>query len=147
VGTIPHPAPASNKNRLYLFGALAVVALAVAVFAIIKLTAGGPAATNANRPPATDAKPPAGMVQVKGGKFIMGTNDPGNAYYNEATPAHEEAVDDFLLDTKETTNEEYYQFVKASGRQAPSHWPGGEPDPSTNKLPVTNVSWDDANAY
>jgi formylglycine-generating enzyme required for sulfatase activity len=54
---------------------------------------------------------------------------------------------DFFLDMKEVTNEEYYQFIKASGRQPPSHWTGGEPDASISQLPVTNVSWDDANEY
>jgi serine/threonine-protein kinase len=137
----------SHRNRLYLLGGIAVAVVAVAIFILLKLTNNTSPATNANRVVTSDLKPPAGTVYVKGGKFTMGTNDPGDTYYDEATPAHIEEVQDFYLDTKETTNEEYYQFVKATGRRAPSHWQGGEPDPSINKLPVTNVSWDDAAAY
>ena len=133
-----------RRKKLYLYAGAGVVALAVLVFAIAKLLPSGTTTPSDRDSP---GRTPAGMVLVQGGKFLMGTNDPGEAKNNDATPAHEEEVTDFYMDVKEVTNAEYLAFIKSSGRQPPPHWIGGEPDPKLNTLPVTNVSWDDANAY
>ena len=56
---------------------------------------------------------PAGMVRVRGGKFqpfIPGLNLP------------EAAIDDFLIDRHEVTNEEYKKFVDAGGYQKRDLW-------------------------
>ena len=45
------------------------------------------------------------------------------------------------------TNEDYQRFVKETNHPAPLHWKEGEYEPGDSKLPVTDVSWDDAKAY
>jgi hypothetical protein len=52
---------------------------------------------------------------------------------------------------------QYYRFMQQTGRQAPvdprahgrwnSAWDGGAPLPGTDELPVSSVSWEDAQAY
>lgn len=45
------------------------------------------------------------------------------------------------------TNAEYALFVQASHRDSPRHWPAGRFKPPEANYPVTNVSFDDAQAY
>ena len=56
-------------------------------------------------------------------------------------------LDAFYLDEHEVTNEQYAVFVKATRHRAPVHWPQGKLPAGKEKLPVVNVSWDDAAAY
>src|SRR5882724_11026625 len=62
------------------------------------------------------AKPPAtrkhshGMVWISGGRFWMGSN-----HMEDAQPVHEVAVGGFWMDETDVTNEEFAQFVKATG--------------------------------
>ena len=140
--------PFRNK-KLLLYAGLSVVALVIAIFAISKLLSNDTTATNSNTatPARTDNKPPSGMILVRGGKFQMGTDNPATPDEADATPAHEVELQAFYLDAKEVTNEDYYQFIKATNRPAPQHWKDGEPDPGETTLPVTNISWDDAKEY
>lgn len=57
--------------------------------------------------------PPAGMVLVPGGKFLMGS-DAEYAYGNEK-PAHRVEVAPFYLDAKPVTNADFAKFVEATG--------------------------------
>jgi eukaryotic-like serine/threonine-protein kinase len=139
----------NNGRKLLLYAGLAVMALVMAIFAVTKLLPIGTSPGNANnantaRP---DNRPPSDMVLVNGGKFKMGIDKPLTDAEAFATPAHEIEVQSFYLDTSEVTNEDYYQFIKATNRPAPSHWKGGEPPPGETKLPVTNITWNDANEY
>lgn len=84
-----------------------------------------------------------GMAYIPGGKFEMGLND-GDEY---ETPAHTVTVRPFFIDRTEVTNEQYQQFVSETGHRAPSHWRGGKFLPAEAKMPVINVSWDDAEDY
>jgi serine/threonine-protein kinase len=107
---------------------------------------GGQIVTPPVNPPVTPSTSiPEGMALVKGGKFMMGTDDAGTEA--DAKPAHEVTVQDFLLDETEVTNQQYQQFVKATGHAAPSHWQNGEFPSGEANLPVWNVSWEDAKAY
>src|SRR5262249_55213228 len=54
------------RSRIYLYAALAVVVLAIGVFAVIKLM--GTGTSSLGRKTGTDGKPPAGMIFVKGSK-------------------------------------------------------------------------------
>jgi len=83
------------------------------------------------------------MVLVPGGVIKMGRND-GDEYEK---PVHEVRVSPFLIDRTEVTNEEYQRFVLATGQKAPSHWSNGLHPSGQGKLPVVNVSWDDARGY
>lgn len=86
---------------------------------------------------------PEGMVYVPGGKFEMGRAN-GDEYEK---PAHTVTVEPFFIDRTEVTNEAYLRFVAATGHRAPAHWQNGKFSEAEAKLPVINVSWDDANAY
>ncbi|HEY1600084.1 MAG TPA: formylglycine-generating enzyme family protein [Pirellulales bacterium] len=70
-------------------------------------------------PPPADAPP--GMVWIPGGVFWMGTTDPttivcgGPDPMNDARPVHLVAVDGYWMDATEVTNEQFADFVKATG--------------------------------
>jgi formylglycine-generating enzyme required for sulfatase activity len=77
-------------------------------------------ATIPNPEPAPDQRPE-GMVWIPGGEFSMGAADPPemNAVGMQATedsrPIHRVYVDGFWMDKTDVTNEEFAQFVKATG--------------------------------
>jgi len=64
---------------------------------------------------------PNGMVWIPGGEFSMGTADPrgteggGMLSMEDARPIHRVYVDGFWIDKTDVTNEEFAQFVKATG--------------------------------
>ncbi|MCI0618217.1 formylglycine-generating enzyme family protein, partial [bacterium] len=64
---------------------------------------------------------PEGMVWIPGGEYSMGATDPrgmnhgGPEAMDDARPIHRVYVDGFWMDKTEVTNEEYAQFVKATG--------------------------------
>src|SRR6267142_6613248 len=65
-----------------------------------------------------------GMVLIKGGTFLMGTND-GMPY---EAPAHEVAVNPFWMDEHEVTVAEFARFVAATGYHTDAEklgWAGG----------------------
>jgi formylglycine-generating enzyme len=86
---------------------------------------------------------PSGMVWVPGGKFTMGTNDPGVS--SEERPAHRMKVDGFWMDQTDVTNAQFKRFVDATGyrttAEKPVDWdlerkqlPPGTPKPSEDSL-------------
>jgi formylglycine-generating enzyme required for sulfatase activity len=104
-----------------------------------------PAAVGTVTEPNSQTQPPApeGMVLVSGGSFEMGRND-GDEYER---PAHTVSVQPFYIDVHEVTCAQYAKFVAAEKHAPPPTWPGGIYDPANALLPVTGVSWDDAQAY
>lgn len=58
-------------------------------------------------------EPPAGMVLIPGGEFLMGSEAP-EAFVNEG-PVHRVRVDAFYMDTHPVTNAEFARFVEATG--------------------------------
>lgn len=68
------------------------------------------------------------MVWIPGGTFWMGSDD----HYPEEAPRHEMTVGAFLMDTHPVTNEQFAEFVEATGhvtpaekRPEPLYCPGG----------------------
>jgi formylglycine-generating enzyme required for sulfatase activity len=67
------------------------------------------------------ARPDGGMVWIPGGAFQMGTTDPtgelcgGPDPMPDARPIHTVRVDGFWMDATEVTNEQFKQFVDATG--------------------------------
>jgi formylglycine-generating enzyme len=57
--------------------------------------------------------PPPGMVWIPGGTFKMGSEDP--SFRGEAEPIHTVTVKGFWMDVTEVTNEQFAEFVKATG--------------------------------
>jgi sulfatase modifying factor 1 len=71
-----------------------------------------------------------GLVWIPGGDFTMGSND----HYPEEAPAHRVAVGGFHIDAHPVTNEEFAEFVAATGHvtvaeTAPDlvDYPGADP--------------------
>ena len=90
-------------------------------------------------PPEVEAS---GDVQVAGGPFTLGSDDPW-AYDNER-PAHEVDLPPFRIDRALVTNAEYAEYVEAKGASPPPHWDGVEPAP---REPVQHVSFQEAESY
>jgi formylglycine-generating enzyme required for sulfatase activity len=95
----------STLSRLLLLGLLGLGAFGV-TFALVWLS----------RPSA-----PPGMVWIPGGEFTMGCEDPrscpcgGPDGMTDARPLHRVYVDGFWMDETEVTNEQFAEFVKATG--------------------------------
>jgi len=84
--------------------------------------------------------PPPGMVSIRGGYFMMGSND-----YDDEKPPRKVYVDDFYMDKYEVAVERYAQFLKANPSQTkPDNW--NEQQQNSNR-PVVYVSWNDATAF
>jgi len=63
-------------------------------------------------------------------------------------PANMVNVPPSKMDKTETTNGEYYQFIKDTGyRPVPAHWVNDKPIPSEEKMPVRFVNIDDISAF
>jgi formylglycine-generating enzyme required for sulfatase activity len=63
-----------------------------------------------------------GMTRVRGGAFLMGSND----HYPEERPVRQAAVGDFWMDAHPVTNAEFAAFVAATGYRTLAETP---PDP------------------
>ena len=97
----------------------------------------------ADTEPAYPSEP--GMVLVRGGEFVMGSEDGRN----DERPRHTVLLSSYWMDKYPVTNETYKLFTDATGHRKPPHWTSGK---GTYPLehaahPVTNVSWHDAVAY
>ncbi len=83
------------------------------------------------------------MVLIPGGTYKMGRDD---GEFDER-PAHDVKIEDFYLDRYEVTNEKYKRFVDQTSHRPPPHWMSGTYSFGEAKLPVTHVSWFDADQY
>jgi formylglycine-generating enzyme required for sulfatase activity len=107
------------------------------------------------------------MVHVEGGSYLMGNNK-GN---KDEQPEHKVTVISFYFGKYEVTFQDFKKFVDATGYVTESEkpdsanfkhglsprakntgtwnmYPSGVPVPPADSLkPVTNISWNDANAY
>jgi serine/threonine protein kinase/formylglycine-generating enzyme required for sulfatase activity len=95
--------------------------------------------------PRPKADPFEGMVLVKGGAFTMGRAG-GNK--KEGPPQKGVKVDDFYLDATEVSNADYVRYLAGVGKEARSPW--GEArvvKKATENLPVTGMTWKEADAY
>lgn len=81
-----------------------------------------------------------GLVSVEGGEVMLGGEGTG-------MPVRREHVETFEIAETEVTNEQYREFVVASGRRSPHGWSGQEFPSGAGLEPVTGVSWFDAVAY
>lgn len=108
--------------------------------------------------PACRSQIPDGMVSVPSGFFLMGTDDVQLESFAEesgitkpwildATPARRVFLPSFYIDRYEVTNGDYFRFVEAKGFARLPDWPSGRPRPDQERLPVTYVDWEEANAY
>lgn len=98
----------------------------------------------------------ADMVYVPGGTFLVAVEDTpamqGNGRSSNLLPTVKKPsqyveVSSFYVDKHEVTNEQYADFVHATGHREPSHWVNGRIPLGEDSEPVVNVSYDDAQAY
>ena len=84
-----------------------------------------------------------GMVPIDKGTFLMG-DDEGS---RDEQPQRPVTIDTFWIDRVPVTNLDYRVFVEATGSRMPPHWVRDTYPEDTGHHPVTNVSFEDANAY
>lgn len=84
---------------------------------------------------------PDGMIVIPGGTFIMGGDAMG------ADPERVVSLKTFAIDRDEVTVGKYVSFLKATGHPPPPSWEGGKPPADWADLPMTEVSFFDAQAY
>ncbi|MGQ0733839.1 MAG: formylglycine-generating enzyme family protein [Acidobacteriota bacterium] len=84
--------------------------------------------------------PIGGFVQIPAGAFLMGS-DEGQ---DDERPIHRVWVSAFELAAHPVTRQDYSIFLAATGHEHPRGWSGDQLDAG---LPVTGVSWLDAQAY
>ena len=102
-----------------------------------------PAPTLAPRilaPTATEIVISAGMVQVPGGSFDMGSNDRA-----DEKPIHNITLPAFFIDQTEVTNGRYKACVDAGGCTPPGGSRYANPDFAS--YPIAFVTWNQANAF
>ncbi len=106
---------------------------------------------------------PEDMVLVPGGSFLMGVDKQVNpktqkmskrqrlkyavsreAFHDEG-PAHTVILDSFLIDKYEVSNQQYGEFIKATGHPAPAYW--DDHKRNQPRQPVSGVNWHDAKAF
>lgn len=95
------------------------------------------------------------MAQIPAGEFWMGRTynwllDELDMHLRprlDDQPVHLVSLDSYWIDRYEVTNEQYARFAEAKGRRKPFHWIGGKIPSGQEKLPVYNVTWDDAVSY
>ena len=80
------------------------------------------------------------FVTIPAGRFFMGSE----TGQDDERPVHEIELDAFECAVYPVTQERYAEFLEATNHTAPREWPAAI---STPDLPVTGVSWFDAEAY
>jgi serine/threonine-protein kinase len=83
------------------------------------------------------------LIAIKGNEFYVGSNT-GDQY---SRPAHLVTVKSFLASSALVTNGQYAEFIKQTDHRVPAHWQHNLPAADSLTKPVTNISWNDANAY
>jgi formylglycine-generating enzyme required for sulfatase activity len=166
--TTPRPGSKSYLWILAAVGALlliAIIAIPVVNWFLHKADA-ETLPTTGPAPSATVAAPtvPEGMVAIPGGSYLMGRNltDDEKTFEAEVQtergpvkdkpftydyPAHEASVGAFFLDRTEVSNREYAKFVTATNRPPPPHWKGAQPPADAESIPVTFVTFLDAQDF
>ncbi len=101
--------------------------------------------TGAHGQPEPDVTPE-GMILIPGGIFMMGSNA---NQHSIAFPAHRVKIHSFFMDLHEVTNEQYYDFCKATGHKFPEFWGTKryKSGPGYPDYPVLGVSQYDAILY
>ena len=80
------------------------------------------------------------FVPIPAGRFAMGS-DTGQ---DDERPVHDVEVDAFECAVFPVTQDEYAEFLMATGHEPPRDW---RSDTGARQLPVTGVSWFEAVAF
>jgi formylglycine-generating enzyme required for sulfatase activity len=139
---------------IFLFAGLAVVVIALKLFAIsVTNKPSNAVESQAVISPIDDAP----MILIPSGEFQMG-DYLGNGEEDEH-PLHTVYLNAFYIDKYEVTNAQYRRFVQATGHRPPMGYrdvngelqvifkPWLDKNFNDDNMPVVCVSWDDAVAY
>ena len=84
------------------------------------------------------------VLAIDSGKLLMGSE---SSLAADQKPAHSVEIGLLLVDRFEVTQLQYQRFVDTTGHAPPAGWSGGDYAPGEALLPVSGVSWSDAQAY
>ncbi|MBU1701970.1 MAG: SUMF1/EgtB/PvdO family nonheme iron enzyme [Candidatus Eisenbacteria bacterium] len=89
-------------------------------------------------------EPPAGMILIPDGEFMMGKEGDG-----DYSPPHLVRIHSFYMDQTEVTNAQYLKFCEETGHKLPFFWGMDRffSGPAFPDVPVIGVSWSEAKAY
>src|SRR3972149_11989827 len=100
------------------------------------------------------------MIFIPSGEFLMGSTEKdgviGLSIGVDEIPQHKVFLKGFYIDKYEVTNEQYKLFINSMPYPPPSStelhhseysWDGDSPPSGQMYLPVSHVSWNDAQAY
>ena len=98
------------------------------------------------------------MIVIPAGEFLMGsdrvdTEGKGNEFafakplYLDEHPQQLIMLPAYGIDRYEVTQTAYAAFVDATGARAPAHWPDARPPVGKEQLPVTGITWQEAQKY
>ncbi len=104
------------------------------------------------------SKLPEGMILVPAGEFIMGSDrvdKEGQAaefgsmkpWFLDEHPQRKVYLPSFYIDRCEMTNAQYEAFARATQTPPPPFWQGGKIPPGEEQIPVTQITWAEAEAY
>lgn len=82
------------------------------------------------------------FVSISAGQYQLGTGDGQNSLLKSRVAS----VAAFKISPTEVSNREYHEFVVATGAKPPFIWQTPY-DPTIDELPVTGITWDEANLY
>jgi formylglycine-generating enzyme required for sulfatase activity len=140
-----------RRKRMLIILVGAFVIITIGVVGVVVMKRPSQPAVNQLRlipspSPSNSPEAPAGMVHVPGEEsFTMGRGD-GDKNNVDERPAHVVSVEGFFIDQHEVTCDEYAKFIQ-TGHPAPRGWENSKVPNGAGRKPVTNVKWDDANAY
>ena len=78
-----------------------------------------------------------GMIRIEAGLYTIGSPEPDDFHITQ----QEINLERSWIDVYETTNDQYQEFIQATGHPPPLTWPGEA------QHPVRGVTWDAAAAY
>jgi formylglycine-generating enzyme required for sulfatase activity len=85
---------------------------------------------------------PVKQIAVPAGKYRV-----GSAIARDRNPEREVSLESFRIDDAEVTCFEYWRFTRATKTPAPPNWSGGRYPYGGERLPVGNVSSDEAGRF
>jgi len=87
-------------------------------------------------------------VAIPAGNFLLGSEPSQDIHlFEDEMPQLYLYLGVYRISRTPVTNAQYKLFVDAVGHPAPSHWEEGDYPETDANYPVTNISWNDANAF
>ena len=104
----------------------------------------GSGMVEASPPTAPSAQGPEGMVEVAGGRYLVGSAVAADEFHVTTQPVDLAA---FWIDSTEVTDAQYAAYLGATGSAPPATWVAGQIPAGQEQHPVRGLTWNDADAY